>query len=107
MDDAVVPRTSGALSVLHCLLPLLPMPARSLVEPLAIATATATAAATATGVVALARGDTRGAPGVTKSLARLGRTVGGSMLTGVAVASATGALTGLALYAAYAQVRDR
>lgn len=78
---------------------LLPMSKRPLVESVAVVTATTAAAATATGVVALARGDTRGAPGVTKALARIGRTVGGSMLTGIALASGAGALTGLALYA--------
>lgn len=68
------------------------------VESVAIVAATGTAAFTAAGVTALARGDSRGAPGVSRALSRLGKPVGGGMLTGVAVAAGTGALAGLALY---------
>lgn len=68
------------------------------IESAAIVAAAATAATTAAGVTALARGDSRGAPGVSKALSRLGRSVGGGMLTGVAVAAGTGAFVGLALY---------
>lgn len=68
------------------------------VESIAIISATGAAASTAAGVTALARGGTRGAPGVSKSLSKLGRSFGGGMLTGVAVAAGTGALVGLALY---------
>jgi len=68
------------------------------VESIAIIAATGTAASTAVGVTALARGDSRGAPGMSKALSRLGKSVGGGMLTGVAVAAGTGALAGLALY---------
>jgi hypothetical protein len=68
------------------------------IESIAILAATGAAASTAAGVTALARGQTRGAPGVTKSLSTLGKTVGGGMLTGVAVAAGSGALVGLSLY---------
>jgi hypothetical protein len=68
------------------------------VESIAIVAAAGTAASTAVGITALARGDSRGAPGVSKALSRLGKSVGGGMLTGVAVAAGTGALAGLALY---------
>lgn len=68
------------------------------VESIALLAATGAAASTAAGVTALARGQTRGAPGVTKSLSTLGKTVGGGMLTGVAVAAGSGALVGLTLY---------
>jgi hypothetical protein len=71
---------------------------RTAVESIAILAATGAAAATATGITALARGQTRGAPGVTKSLSTLGKSVGGGMLTGVAVAAGSGALVGLTLY---------
>jgi hypothetical protein len=67
-------------------------------ESIAILAATGAAASTAAGVTALARGQTRGAPGVTKSLSTLGKSVGGGMLTGVAVAASSGALVGLSLY---------
>ncbi len=67
-------------------------------ESATIVAAAGTAATTAAGVTALARGDSRGAPGVSKALSRLGRSVGGGMLTGVAVAAGTGAVVGLALY---------
>jgi hypothetical protein len=75
------------------------MTKRTVIETLAILSATGAAASTAAGIVALARGETRGAPGITRALARLGKSVGGSMLTGVALAAGTGALTGLTLYA--------
>lgn len=68
------------------------------VQSIAILAATGAAASTAAGVTAVARGQTRGAPGVTKSLSRLGKSVGGGMLTGVAVAAGSGALVGLGLY---------
>lgn len=68
------------------------------IESIAILAATGAAASTAAGVAALARGQTRGAPGVTKSLSKLGKSVGGGMLTGVAVAAGSGALVGLSLY---------
>jgi hypothetical protein len=68
------------------------------IESLSILASTGTAAATAVGITALARGESRGAPGVSKALSRLGKFAGGGMLTGVAVAAGTGALTGLTLY---------
>ncbi len=68
------------------------------IESIALLAATGAAASTAAGVTALARGQTRGAPGVTKSLSKLGKSVGGGMLTGVAVAAGSGALVGLSLY---------
>lgn len=68
------------------------------IESIAILAATGAAASTAAGVTALARGQTRGAPGVSKSLSSLGKSVGGGMLTGVAVAAGGGALVGLSLY---------
>lgn len=81
---------------LHQFLPL--MSKRTAVNGFAVLTATGAAASTAAGIVALVRGNTRGAPGVTKSLSTLGKSVGGGMLTGVAVAAGSGALVGLALY---------
>ena len=74
------------------------MKKRTALEIIAITTATGAAASTAAGIVALARGETRGAPGISRALSRLGKSVGGSMLTGVALASGSGALTGLLLY---------
>jgi hypothetical protein len=68
------------------------------IESAAIVAAAGTAATTAASVTILARGDSRGAPGVSKALSRLGKSVGGGMLTGVAVAAGTGAVVGLALY---------
>lgn len=68
------------------------------VESIAILAATGAAASTAAGITAIARGQTRGAPGVTKSLSTLGKSVGGGMITGVAVAAGSGALVGMSLY---------
>lgn len=70
----------------------------TVVESIAIIAATGAAASTAAGTVAVARGKTRGAPGVSKSLSKLGKPFGGGMLAGVAVAAGTGALVGLTLY---------
>lgn len=74
------------------------MSKRTAIDGFAVITATGAAASTAAGVVALARGNTRGAPGMTKALSKLGKSVGGGMLTGVAVAAGTGAFVGLTLY---------
>jgi hypothetical protein len=71
---------------------------RTATESIAVLSAVGAAATTAAGVTALARGQTRGAPGVTKSLSTLGKSVGGGMLTGVAVAAGSGAVVGLTLY---------
>jgi hypothetical protein len=71
---------------------------RTAIESLALLSAVGAAATTAAGLTAIARGQTRGAPGVTKSLSTLGKTVRGGMLTGVAVAAGSGALVGLTLY---------
>ncbi len=71
---------------------------RTAIESLAVLSGVGAAATTAAGITAVARGDTRGAPGVTKSLSSLGKSVGGGMLTGVAVAAGSGALLGLTLY---------
>lgn len=68
------------------------------IEGIAVIAAAGTAASTAAGVTVLARGGSRGAPGISKALSRLGKSVGGGMLTGVAVAAGTGALAGLVLY---------
>jgi hypothetical protein len=71
---------------------------RTATESIALLAGVGAAATTAAGITALARGQTRGAPGVSKSLSTLGKSVGGGMLTGVAVASGSGALVGLTLY---------
>ncbi len=68
------------------------------IESIVLLASTGAAASTATGIAAIARGQTRGAPGITKSLSTLGKSVGGGMLTGVAVAAGSGALVGLTLY---------
>jgi len=45
-----------------------------------------------------ARGEMRGAPGVTRALSRLGKLTQGGMIEGVALAAGTGAIVGLTLY---------
>lgn len=71
---------------------------RTATESIALLTAVGAAATTAAGITALARGQTRGAPGISKSLSTLGKSVGGGMLSGVALASGSGALVGITLY---------
>jgi len=78
---------------------------RTALESLSFLSAVGVAATTAAGITALARGQTHGAPGVTKSLSTLGKSVGGGMLTGVAVAAGSGALVGLTLYRSVHSVR--
>ncbi len=70
----------------------------ALLEGSALVAAVAVAAGAAAGTLALARGETTGAPGVSKGLARLGRAVGGSMLTGVALIGGCSALIGIAVF---------
>lgn len=71
---------------------------RSLVESIALTAAVAGTAGTTVGLTMMARGDTRGAPGVTRALSRLGKTTGGGMVEGLALAAGTGAVVGLVLY---------
>lgn len=78
---------------------------RNLIDSLVAASAVAAAAGTAAGVTLLARGDMRGAPGVSRALSRMGKTVGGSMITGVALAAGSGAIVGLTLYRSLDRLR--
>jgi hypothetical protein len=71
---------------------------RNLIDSLAAATSVAAAAGTAAGITLLARGDVRGAPGMSRALSRLGKMVGGGMVSGVALAAGSGAIVGLSLY---------
>lgn len=70
----------------------------NLIESATTATAIAATAGTAAGLTLVARGDMRGAPGVSRALSRLGKLVGGGMITGVALAAGSGAVVGLSLY---------
>ena len=71
---------------------------RNLIDSLATATAVAAAAGTAAGITLLARGDVRGAPGMSRALSRMGKMVGGGMVSGVALAAGSGAIVGLSIY---------
>lgn len=71
---------------------------KGLVEGVALLTAVAAGAGVAAGVVSIARGETTGAPGITRGLSRLGHLVGGSMLAGVSLAGGSAALVGVAVY---------
>lgn len=74
------------------------MSKRMLVEGVAITTAVASTAGTAAGITLWARGDVRGAPGVSRALSRLGKLMNGGMIEGVALAAGAGALVGLTVY---------
>jgi hypothetical protein len=76
----------------------------ALIESTALVTAVAAAAGAAAGTIALARGETTGAPGITKALARIGRSVGGSMLTGIALVGGFAGLVGIAVCQGLRQV---
>lgn len=58
------------------------------------------------GIVATARGDTGGAPGISKALSRIGRIAGGGMLAGVGVIAGAATLSGLIVYAALTELEE-
>ena len=74
------------------------MSKRALIEGLAVTAAIAGTAGTAAGITLWARGDVRGAPGVSRALSRMGKLTNGGMIEGVALAAGTGAVVGLTLY---------
>lgn len=76
------------------------MPTRSLREGLALTAALAASTGTAVGMTHLARGDIRGAPGMTHALSRIGKIAGGGMMTGMALTASSSTLVGLVLYRA-------
>lgn len=75
-----------------------------IVEGLALASSIAAGAGLAAGAVVLTRGNTRGAPGFTRAFSRLGRSVGGSMMTGVTLVGGSAALAGVAVYSSLKQL---
>lgn len=72
----------------------------------AVISAVAAGAGVGMGVVAVARGEIGGAPGISRALARIGRTVGGGMLAGVGVIAAAATLGGLIVYTGLTQVEE-
>ncbi len=74
------------------------MSKRAWVEGVAATAAVAGTAGTAASLTLWARGDVRGAPGVTRALSRLGKLANGGMIEGIALAAGTGAVVGLTLY---------
>ena len=77
--SATIPRAPHTKNIMESTL-FLPYPMSgkdTVIESVAIIAATGTAASTAVGVTALARGESRGAPGMSKALSRLGQSVGG------------------------------
>jgi len=64
----------------------------------ALTAALAAGAGTATTIVTVAQGETTGAPGFSKALSRVGKAVGGTMQTGVAVIGASAAFSGILVY---------
>lgn len=57
-------------------------------------------------LVATARGDVGGAPGISRALSRIGSYAGGGMLAGVGVVAGAAALTGLIVYTGLTQVEE-
>lgn len=68
-----------------------------LIELTACAAGAATTAGMTIALVRLARGETRGAPGIVHAISRSGKTVGGSMTTGIGLLAASGGLAGYAV----------
>ena len=74
------------------------MSKRTLVEGVAVTAAVVGTAGTAAGLTLWARGDMRGAPGVSRALSRIGKVANGGMIEGIALAAGAGALVGITLY---------
>jgi len=72
----------------------------------ALTAALAAGAGTANAIITVAQGDTTGAPGFSKALSRVGKSVGGTMQTGIAVIGASAALSGLLVYHAVKLLED-
>jgi hypothetical protein len=68
------------------------------IEGLALFTAVAAGTTVAMSAITLARGESRGAPGMSHGLSRLGSLVGGGMMSGVGLVGASSALTALGIY---------
>jgi hypothetical protein len=81
------------------------MSKHTLIEGLAVTAAVAGTAGTAAGLALWARGDMRGAPGVSRALSRLGKLANGGMIEGIALAAGTGALVGITLYRGVQQLK--
>lgn len=60
--------------------------------------AIAAGAGMATGLVTATRGETTGAPGIAKAFSRIGKSVGKSMATGVAITGGAAALAAVTVY---------
>lgn len=58
------------------------------------------------GLVATARGEVGGAPGISKALSRIGKHAGGGMLAGVGVVAGAAALTSLIVYQGLTQIEE-
>ncbi|MES3630662.1 MAG: hypothetical protein PPP56_10915 [Longimonas sp.] len=71
---------------------------RLIQSTLALSAAGAAGAATAYYLTDVARGSTTGAPGYTKALSTLGKSVGGSMPEGMALIGAAAAVSGATTY---------
>jgi hypothetical protein len=69
-----------------------------LISGITLAGALAAGGAITAGLVAVVRGETSGAPGITKAFSRIGKSVGQSMLVGVALTGTVAAATSLAVY---------
>lgn len=74
------------------------MSKRTLVEGVAVTAAVIGTAGTAAGLTLWARGDMRGAPGMSRALSRIGKLASGGMIEGLALAAGAGALVGITLY---------
>jgi hypothetical protein len=82
------------------------MSKRALVEGAAVTAAILGTAGTAAGLTLWARGDVRGAPGMSRALSRLGKLANGGMTEGLALAAGTGALVGITLYRGVRSLSD-
>lgn len=78
-----------------------------IVQAAACAAAVAAGAGVGVGIVNAMRGEIGGAPGITRSLSRIGHLVGGGMVAGIAAVSAAAALAGLIVYEGLTEADER
>ncbi len=83
------------------------MVSHEIVQITACTAAVAAGAGVGVSIVSATRGDVGGAPGISRSLSRIGHLVGGGMLAGIGVVAAAATLAGLIVYQGLTQVEEQ
>lgn len=83
------------------------MARHEMIQGAACIAAVATGAGIGMSAVAANRGKVGGAPGISKSLSRIGHLVGGGMLAGVGVVAGAATLAGIIVYQGLTQIEEQ